>query len=332
MLGNERMAMERLKEELISLTHRAGAQKTGFAAAHPVREESVDRFNSWLSEGKHGGMAYMKNYPDIRQNPRLLLNGINPEEPCTLMVCAFSYYHTERQTPDAARIAMYAHGSDYHEVLRQRLQPVLAHLDSLGIKGRICIDSAPLRERYWAVEAGIGFIGRNGQLIVDGVGSYVFLATVIFNAHVSPDEPCRRSCLGCRRCLTACPGQAIGADGDIDARRCVSYLTIEHRGDLPDTLAMPDGTSRPIAGILGNRVYGCDECQRVCPHNRRPLPTGIAEFHIRPSLRTLSHADILNMTQPTFSTLFRHSPVKRTRLAGLIRNARPTPTALDPII
>ena len=234
MLGNERMAMERLKEELISLTHRAGAQKTGFAAAHPVREESVDRFNSWLSEGKHGGMAYMKNYPDIRQNPRLLLNGINPEEPCTLMVCAFSYYHTERQTPDAARIAMYAHGSDYHEVLRQRLQPVLAHLDSLGIKGRICIDSAPLRERYWAVEAGIGFIGRNGQLIVDGVGSYVFLATVIFNAHVSPDEPCRRSCLGCRRCLTACPGQAIGADGDIDARRCVSYLTIEHRGDLPD--------------------------------------------------------------------------------------------------
>ena len=133
------MAMERLKEELISLTHRAGAQKTGFAAAHPVREESVDRFNSWLSEGKHGGMAYMKNYPDIRQNPRLLLNGINPEEPCTLMVCAFSYYHTERQTPDAARIAMYAHGSDYHEVLRQRLQPVLAHLDSLGIKGRICI-------------------------------------------------------------------------------------------------------------------------------------------------------------------------------------------------
>ncbi len=262
------MAMERLKEELISLTHRAGAQKTGFAAAHPVREESVDRFNSWLSEGKHGGMAYMKNYPDIRQNPRLLLNGINPEEPCTLMVCAFSYYHTERQTPDAARIAMYAHGSDYHEVLRQRLQPVLAHLDSLGIKGRICIDSAPLRERYWAVEAGIGFIGRNGQLIVDGVGSYVFLATVIFNAHVSPDEPCRRSCLGCRRCLTACPGQAIGADGDIDARRCVSYLTIEHRGDLPDTLAMPDGTSLRL-----RRMPACMPTQPPPPtHQNRRIP------------------------------------------------------------
>lgn len=317
--------METLKDELKALARSAGAQKTGFATAGPVKQEAVDRFNRWIADGKHGGMAYVANYPDIRQNPRLLLDNISPDQPCTVMVCAFSYFHPLRQSPQAARIAMYAHGSDYHEVLRSRLQPVLAHLASLGITGRICIDSAPLRERYWAVEAGVGFIGRNGQLIVDGVGSYLFIATVVFNAQVTPDEPCRRNCLGCRRCLTACPGQAIDANGEIDARRCISYLTIEHKGDLPNAITMPDGTELPTETVLGNRVYGCDECQRVCPHNRRPAPTEVDEFNLRPALCDLTRADILAMTQPQFSALFAHSPIKRTRLAGLRRNAQSLP-------
>lgn len=322
--------MTTLKEHLRTLALEAGAQKVGFARARAVDDRAVTEFQEWLQLGRHGEMGYLANYPEIRKDPRLLLDDATRVH--TIMVCAFSYYHSEQQLPGAAKFAMYAHGSDYHEILRQRLQPIIGFLADNGETGRICIDSAPLRERYWAVESGVGFIGRNSQLIVPGMGSYFFLASIITTAQTEPDRPCRLSCGNCGACLKQCPGQAIGSDGSFDARRCISYLTIEHRGEMPAFIDMPDGSRRNIANILNGRVYGCDECQRVCPHNHRPPETAIEGFCLRPQLRGITCNEILSMTQETFSETFRKSPVKRAKLSGLQRNAAaamPSPKAPD---
>lgn len=306
------------KQRLVAAAMEAGAQKAGFAHAVEVDADNLGYYQRWLAAGNHGCMGYLENHQSIRRDPRKLLENA---EAHTVMVCAFSYYHPDAQSPEAARIAMYAHGSDYHEVLRQRLQPIKKLLESEGYSARICVDSAPLMERYWAVRAGVGFIGRNRMLIVPHMGSYFFLAEIITDAPVEPDEPCTLSCGDCGRCTQTCPGGALRCTGGFDSRLCLSYLTIEHRGDLPATLTEAEGTSRPLCEALGNRVYGCDECQRVCPHNANPPETAIAEFHLRPTLHTLTRERILAMTQTDFSAIFANSAVKRTKLAGLQRNA-----------
>lgn len=303
-----------LKQRLVAAAMEAGAQKAGFAHAVEVDADNLGYYQRWLAAGNHGCMGYLENHQSIRRDPRKLLENA---EAHTVMVCAFPYYHPDAQSPDAARIAMYAHGSDYHEVLRQRLQPIKQLLESEGYSARICVDSAPLMERYWAVRAGVGFIGRNRMLIVPHMGSYFFLAEIITDAPVEPDEPCTLSCGDCGRCTQACPGGALRCTGGFDSRLCLSYLTIEHRGDLPATLS----ASRPLCEALGNRIYGCDECQRVCPHNANPPETAITEFRIRPALRTITREQILAMTPTDFSAIFAHSAVKRTKLAGLQRNA-----------
>jgi epoxyqueuosine reductase len=317
-----------LKQRIIDAATALGAQKVGFAHAVEVDSDAVDAYNQWLNNGMNGEMTYLANYPDIRRQPRMLLAGDNHVDnadndddgdhhrAATVIVFAFSYYHTERQAPEAAQFAMYAHGSDYHEVLRKKLQPIVALLNPEEC--RICVDSAPLRERYWAMKAGVGFIGRNNQLIVPGMGSYFFLAEIVTTAAIEADAPCTESCLQCGRCVSACPGGALCSEQQFDARRCLSYLTIEHRGPLPTAAFANDAD---FAAALGQRVYGCDECQRVCPHNSCPPETIIDEFRLRPALRNITHSDIMEMTQETFSATFSHSAVKRCKLAGLKRNA-----------
>ena len=313
-----------MKERLRQLAMAAGALKVGFARAGEVDAAAADAFSRWLAAGKHGGMGYLANYPEIRRKPSLLLSDGDSRRECAVMVCAFPYYHADQQDAGAAQFAMYAHGTDYHEVLRMRLQPVVAELEACGERARVCVDSAPLPERYWAVRAGVGFRGVNSQLIVPGMGSYFFLAEIITTADIAPDAPCTGSCLGCGRCVRACPGGAIGADGSFDARRCLSYVTIEHRGELPDTIGggKDDSSARPLSEAMGTRVYGCDECQRVCPHNAAPPETTIVEFRLREPLRHITAADILAMEQNDFSRIFSHSAVKRVKLAGLQRNAK----------
>lgn len=319
-----------LKNRLIEAATRAGAQKTGFAKAGPVDDDMTERFGQWLEAGNHGEMHYMANHADLRRDPRLLSE--NTAGANTVMVCAFSYFHHETQAPGAARFAMYAHGDDYHEVLRKRLTPVAELLHQDGFTCRICIDSAPVHERYWAAKSGIGFIGRNSQLIVPGMGSYFFLAEIITSAEIAPDAPCLMSCGNCGKCVKACPAGALRADGGFDARRCLSYLTIEYRGALPTHTDTALRDLRPTAEVLGNRVYGCDECQRVCPHNAHPPETGIREFGLRPELRGITCADILAMTPRQFAETFRHSAVKRAKLTGLQRNAAAIlqPDAVNP--
>lgn len=263
----------------------------------PVSPEAERQLCSWLAAGRHASMAYMENHAELRHDPRLLLDGAR-----TLIAVAFPYFTDE---PVGLPVSLYARGRDYHEVIRERLMPVAA---SMPGQSRVCVDSAPLRERYWATRAGLGAIGRNNQLIIPGVGSYAFLGFILsteqFDFEPKPQLP--DPCGECRRCIDACPGRCLSPDGRaLDARTCESYLTIEHRGDLRG----------PV-----HTLAGCDICQRVCPHNRTPRPTSVADFHPSAEFAALTPADLPDLTPSRFRKLFRHSPLNRLRLPQLLRN------------
>lgn len=294
----------RCKELIADLARDAGFHSVGIAAAGPVEPEYAAIGDRWTDCGFNGCLAYMERYRDIRHDPRLLLEGCR-----SIIVMAASYYTGDTPNPEAAQIAMYARGDDYHEVLRERAGCIVRMLNDNGFTARICVDTAPLAERYWAVKAGIGFIGRNGTIIIPGAGSYFFITSILTDAPLPPDEPCEADCAQCGECVCSCPANAINPDRTIDARRCLSCLTIELRGDLPA------GTDP------GNRVFGCDTCQNVCPHNSLPAITPIAEFRMRPQLKNLTAENILSMNQEEFSAMFRKSAIKRAKLAGLQRNA-----------
>jgi len=252
----------------------------------------------------HGDMQYMERYRDLRSDPRLLLPGAK-----SIISVAFNYFHHGQCDGAHGAIAAYSHGDDYHEVVRERLSAVAKEIeDTYGGTTRVCVDTAPLLERFWAVRAGVGFIGRNHMLIVPGIGSYVFIGCILTTLEITADSPCTLSCDGCGRCISSCPGNALSADG-LDARKCLSYLTIEYRGGFPDDL--------DLHGCL----YGCDTCQRVCPHNAGAPPTEIPEFTPRPALASLTPEKAAAMTQAEFSAIMRRSAIKRTKLAGLQRNA-----------
>ena len=282
----------------------AGACAAGFARACPVSDQARDLYDGWIAKGCHGAMSYLDRYHDVRCDPRLLM-----PDASTVIVAAFNYTPLRVQPSGVPRIAAYALGRDYHEVVRERLEAAAAGIrDVYGGVTRVCVDTAPIRERYWAVRAGVGFIGVNNQLIVPGVGSMCFLGEIIWSVEVDPDEPSAGCCDGCLRCVAECPGGAIAPDGSFDARKCHSYLTIEYRGELPDDLR------------LGDRVYGCDVCQSVCPHNIGAPATSIAEFHAKDEIMCLDAEKLRQMAPEEFSRIFRHSAVKRTRLSGLQRN------------
>lgn len=303
-----------LKRQILS----AGAVAVGFAPLREVPPEVMERYVAWLSQGNHGSMAYLADHLDIRRNPALLLDGgKDPRPGGTVISIAFPYFSGNPYQAGKLKIARYALGDDYHEVLRGRLRPVAARIVAeTGREARVCVDTAPIFERHWAVEAGIGFIGRNRQLIIPGIGSHIFLAEIVTRAIFPSDTPVSGCCPdGCDRCLRACPAHALSADTPcgFDARGCHSYLTIEHRGEFSSGF-------RPRK----NRLYGCDICLEACPLSRpapENTPRCLPEFEPREALLDLTPADILHLDPAAFSTLFRHSPVKRAKLAGLLRNA-----------
>ncbi len=292
------------KELVRKLALDAGAFRVGFATVDLVDDNAVNAYNERIAGGCFGEMDYLKRNNDIRRDPRLLLNGAQ-----TIICCAFSYH----QPTSHPYIADYALGDDYHDVLRRRLndfcEKIKAHY---GGDTRVCIDSAPLRERYWAVRAGLGVIGLHDQLIIPGAGSRFFLAEVLWTCPTEPDAPLEpNTCLRCGACVKACPGKALDGKGGLDARRCLSYLTIEYRGEFTtDTPAMTG-------------YYGCDICQRVCPMNHTATPPDcLTEFTPRETLATLTPEHVTEMTQEEFSRIFKGSAIKRTKLAGLVRNAK----------
>ncbi len=290
--------------DLQAVATELGFDKIGIANASEVPQSVIDRYNQWIASNSHGDMSYMERYGDVRCNPRLLL-----ENAQSVIVVAANYHSPLLPRQNAPKWASYALGDDYHDVMRSKLSQLASFIqENWGGETRICIDTAPIFERYWAQQAGVGFIGRNSMLILPKIGSYVFIGIVLSTIKFQPNEPCMLDCIGCNACIRHCPGKAISLSGMIDTRRCHSYLTIEYRGELPEKLD------------LNGKVYGCDECQKVCPHNLNAPTTKITEFLPRKEILSLTHSDIETMTQEQFSRIFHHSAIKRTKLTGLHRN------------
>ncbi len=294
------------KKQLAEKAKSLGIEKIGVAKAEPVSETARNIHEEWISSGRHGDMGYMAKYVDVRNDPRNLWPNAR-----SIISCAINYRPIRKQLPDAPQIASYALGRDYHEVVRERLEILAMFLrETYGGETRVCVDTAPIMERYWAVQSGLGFIGLNNQLIIPGKGSHFFLGEIITTLEIESDAPCRLTCGECHRCIETCPTKALQSDGSCDTRHCLSYLTIEYRGELPENLN------------IGNHLYGCDHCQDVCPHNYYAEATEIEEFEASERLLELTGDDVERMTQQEFSDVFRHSAIKRTKLSGLQRNMR----------
>jgi epoxyqueuosine reductase len=297
-----------VKESITQLIIDSGAFKVGFSTIQNVDDSDNALIDEWLNNGCNADMTYMAENSALRRNPALLLPGAQ-----TVISILYNYYPSARRDSYLPHVALYAYGKDYHDVIRKKLKKVVQFIaDEYNQSARICIDSAPVRERYWARQAGLGFIGKNGLLITDEVGSYCFIAEIITTLKLSPDTPDTRSCLNCSKCIKACPTKAILPNATIDARRCLSYLTIEHRGDW--------SPSQDALVASANTLFGCDICQDVCPHNNHPIPTEILEFKPSEALLNLS-ADNIPATHEALVNTFPGSPLKRAKTEGLLRNA-----------
>ena len=275
------------------------------AAAGPT--EHADVFEAWLASGRAAGLDYLRRHAALRRDPRALFTDAQ-----SLVVAALPY--PVNPAPDAGGFAMLARGRDYHLVLRARLGALARRLaaDTTGLRWRVCVDSAPLAERAWAVRAGLGWIGRQGQLVHPEYGATVVLGALLLNVALPPDAPHPNRCGDCRRCLDACPTGALAGDGTLDCRRCLSYLTIEHKAAVFD----PSDAARVGAQ---HAWFGCDRCTAVCPWNRAPPSAIPSEF--RPSA-PLSADAILALDEAGFAARFADTTVLRTGLARLLRNVR----------
>ena len=283
-----------------------GFSACGVAKIEPAVSE-IGYYDRWIAKGYQAGMHYMANHREIRLHPEELLEGAR-----TIISVALNYYPAQKLQAEAPQIAYYAYGKDYHVVVKERLRQLWKALGEPA-EMRGFTDSAPLFERYWAWKAGLGWVGKNGCLILPHQGSFFFLGEIVTTEEADHyDQPQRNRCGTCRRCLDACPTGALEDAKRLNANKCLSYLTIEHRGELPD-----EQVAR-----LGNRLYGCDTCQLVCPWNRFAQPTEVAEFQPSDAFLSLNDAQLHGFTQTDYQRFFAHSAVKRAKYEGLLRNSR----------
>lgn len=293
------------RDRILEAARVVGACAAGFVPLHPLTPAEMEPFERWIALGHHAGMAYMERYCELRAHPADLHPGAQ-----TALCLAFPYAGAKRHS----LIADYALGDDYHIVLREAVEPVTALMREIapGSTTRVCIDTAPVRERVLAVRAGLGTVGLNNLLIVPGAGSKVFLVEIFWTQAVEPSQPLATElCTRCGACVAACPGCALDGSRGLDARRCLSYLTIEHRGALPEGISLKN-----------KRIYGCDICQDACPLNREASTQPVL-----PALQPNKALDGLTLelaaeiSDEDFRRLFRRSAVKRTKAEGLRRNA-----------
>jgi len=300
-----------LKPDLVRYAHSLGFERVGVTSAEPLKKDEAF-LNQWLEAGRAGEMDYLERDPERRSRPMELLPGAK-----SVIALAMNYFvpspTLRPDEPGEGRIARYALGKDYHKVINKRLESFVRYLEALA-PGALChsfVDTGPLLERAFAQRAGIGFIGKNTMLITKGLGSWVFLASVITSLELPMDAPDERSCGTCRLCIDACPTEAITAPFELDARRCISYLTIESEKPPPTELRVK----------MGEWVFGCDICQEVCPHNARPSLTVLDAFKPE-SQAQLTLSRLLAMRDDKeFKTLFAGTPLIRTGREGLVRNA-----------
>lgn len=289
---------------------RLGFDVCGIAIAERL-DEDARRLESWLNKGYHGTMQYMENHFDLRIDPTQLVPGAK-----SVITLLMNYYPQTQQQEGAPRVARYAWGKDYHFIIRDKLHEMLAFIRAhIGeVNGRGFVDSAPVLERTWAAKSGLGWVGKNGNLLTKHAGSYFFIATLITDLMLMPDPPFQTDhCGTCTRCIDACPTQAITAPAEIDGSKCISYLTIELKEAL-----IPD----PYADQTAGWMFGCDICQEVCPWNRFSKPTNEPGLQPIPEILNLSLSEWEEMTEEAFKQIFRHSPLKRSKWPGIQRNLR----------
>jgi epoxyqueuosine reductase len=292
-----------------------GFHRVGIARAVDLAEDHA-RYRSFVERGAHGEMKWLAEHDEVRArvDAPTILDGAK-----SVIVCALAYHRDGVDDgpagPDGAVIARYARGQDYHGFFRKRLRRFADWIraEFPGHDARAVVDTAPVLERAWARLAGVGFVGKNGMVIVPGLGSYVLLGEVITTVEFASDEPMASRCGECTRCLDACPTDAFDRAYVLDARRCVSYLTIELRGEIPESLR--EG--------VGNRLFGCDVCQEVCPYNRTAAPPAstTAPFATNARWRDLDLATLVRLDDVQFRAVTEGSPLSRPKRAGLVRNA-----------
>ena len=270
-------------------------------------EEEAPRLENWLKRHMHGQMHYMENYFDKRLDPRLLVDGAK-----SVVSLLLNYYPEEKLPEDTFQISKYAYGHDYHFVIKDKLKELLNYIqEAIGeVGGRAFVDSAPVLDKAWAKKSGLGWVGKNSNLITPQVGSFYFIAELIIDLELEYDGPIKDYCGTCTKCMDACPTDAIAEPYVVDGSKCISYFTIELKEQIP----------QEVAGKFGNWIFGCDICQDVCPWNRFAKPHKEPAFTPHPDMKEFSQKDWQEITEEVFREVFRKSAVKRTGYNGLLRN------------
>ncbi|SNR28799.1 epoxyqueuosine reductase [Maribacter sedimenticola] len=278
-----------------------GISKAGFL------EEEAPRLEKWLKKNMHGQMSYMENHFDKRLDPTLLVEGSK-----SVISLLLNYYPEETQTNDTYKISKYAYGQDYHHVIKTKLRALQQYItNEIGeVHGRAFVDSAPVLDKAWAAKSGLGWIGKNSNLLTQQVGSFYFIAELIVDLELEYDQAVTDHCGTCTACLDACPTQAIVAPYVVDGSKCISYFTIELKNELP----------KEVKGSFDDWAFGCDVCQDVCPWNRFSKPHNEPLFNPHPDLLAMTKNDWEEITEDVFKKVFKKSAVKRTKFNGLQRN------------
>lgn len=279
-----------------------GVSKAGYL------EEEAPRLESWLNKNMHGDMHYMENNFDKRLDPTKLVEGSK-----SVISLLFNYYPEEVQRDDSFKISKYAYGEDYHFVIKHKLKDIVHFInDNIGeIDARVFVDSAPVLDRAWAKKSGLGWVGKNGMLINKKQGSFFFLAEIILDLELAYDNPVADHCGTCTACVDACPTEAILPNKVVDGSKCISYFTIELKDEI-----LP----KEVNGKFNDWMFGCDICQDVCPWNRFSLVHNEPKFKPNEKLLNFSKSEWNEITEEVFQEVFKKSPVKRTKYAGLKRN------------
>lgn len=270
-------------------------------------DDQATNLEKWLHKGFHGEMAYMENYFDKRLDPRLLVPGAK-----SVISLSYNYFPLQQQLPESYKLAKYAYGEDYHFVIKDLLKTFLSRIvEEIGdIQARIFTDSAPVLEKAWAVRSGIGWQGKNANVLTQKTGSFYFLAEIISDLELIPDLPVTDHCGSCTACLDSCPTEAIIQPKVVDGSKCISYATIELKDSIPSH----------IAENLNDWIFGCDICQDVCPWNRFSKPHVQPRFQAKDPLLEMNKKDWEEITEELFAEIFKKSPLKRTKYTGLTRN------------
>lgn len=278
-----------------------GISKAGFL------EEEAPRLEKWLNEGNHGEMKYMENHFDKRLDPTKLVEGSK-----SVVSLLLNYFPESKQHPGTYKISKYAYGTDYHFVIKDKLKELLFSInEKIGeVGGRAFVDSAPVLDKAWAAKSGVGWVGKNANLLSKQVGSFFFIAELILDIELDYDTPVTDHCGSCTKCIDACPTQAIVEPYKVDGSKCISYFTIELKDQIP----------QGVKGKFENWMFGCDICQDVCPWNRFSKPHREPLFNPHPELLEMDYKDWEEITEETFKKVFKKSAVKRTKYKGLKRN------------